>query len=178
VKTVRVKITTDAAKVVAKLDAFPRKMALEIAAAMDKENQLTVGHIVATKLTSAGPQFLNRRTGRLGGSARASEAVVTGNNVSSAIGTNVRYGAVHEFGFRGTVAVKAHRRKDPAGDRYKRSGTRRSIRMKSASGVAFVRAHSRHVNFPARKMFETGVGERVEAYSTAVSAAILRAWQQ
>jgi phage virion morphogenesis protein len=63
------------------------------------------------------------------------------------VGTNVAYAAAHHFGVNKTVTarVAAHRRKVKSRDQ-------KQGRKKSASGVAFVRAHSRtmKLNLPAR----------------------------
>lgn len=66
---------------------------------------------------------------------------------SAVVGTNVAYAKYLHFGFHGTVTahVRAHRRKVAARDQ-------KQGRRKSASGVSFVRAHSRtmKLNLPAR----------------------------
>jgi phage gpG-like protein len=187
-----IELSSSAADIARQLDAFPRSMAEAVARAMDYENQLTVGHIVSTKLTSAGPRFLNARTSRLRGSARATAAKVTGAGVESGIGSNVRYAGIHEFGFRGTVNVPGFTRKNPKGDTFSRNGvtlTRRQATaffgkggraragvIKSSSAISFVRAHTRKLNFPARAMFYTGITEREGNYSTSISSAIVNAW--
>lgn len=68
-------------------------------------------------------------------------------STSAMVGTNVAYAAAHHFGFKGrvTATVAAHRRKVASRDQ-KRG------RKKTASGVSFVRAHTRtmNINLPAR----------------------------
>jgi len=54
-----------------------------------------------------------------------------------------RYMAAHHFGFKGTVDVPAHRRK------IKGRNIGRG-KKKTASGVAFVKAHQRKMNLPER----------------------------
>jgi phage virion morphogenesis protein len=55
------------------------------------------------------------------------------------VGTNLVYGRTHQLGLEDTLEIKAHRRKVKSRDR---KGT--------ASGVAFVSAHNREVDIPAR----------------------------
>lgn len=187
-----IQLSSTAAAIASQLESFPRSMAEAVSAAMDKENQLTVGHIVSTKLTSAGPRFLNARTSRLRGSARATKAKFSPAGVESGIGSNVRYAGVHEFGFKGTVNVPGFTRKNPQGDTFSRNGvtlTRRQATaffgkggraragvIKSSSAISFVRAHTRKLNFPARAMFYTGITDREDNYSAAISNAIVNAW--
>lgn len=59
------------------------------------------------------------------------------------VGTNAVYAAIHQFGFEGTVGVRAHRRKVRSRD------VREGKRIK-ARGVGFVRAHERDMKVPAR----------------------------
>jgi phage gpG-like protein len=54
-----------------------------------------------------------------------------------------RYMAAHHFGFKGTVDVPAHRRKVKSRNIGKG-------KKKTASGVAFVKAHKRQMNLPER----------------------------
>jgi phage gpG-like protein len=72
-------------------------------AAKDNENQLTVAHIVRNYASF--PQDepttmdgLRTISGRLRANYRASAPKLEGNNIVSAIGNNVEYAAIHEFG--------------------------------------------------------------------------------
>lgn len=63
------------------------------------------------------------------------------------VGTDRIYGAVHQMGFSGIVDVRAFRRENKRNDVYANAdGKRRKI----ASGVGFVRAHTRFMRMPAR----------------------------
>ncbi|HOW51772.1 MAG TPA: phage virion morphogenesis protein [bacterium] len=63
------------------------------------------------------------------------------------VGTNLAYAAIHHFGFNGTVKVRGSTRKVGSRDQYgKIDGSRR----KTASGVAFVKPHSRKMVMEAR----------------------------
>ena len=193
---VAIRLSSNAEEIVAGLDAFPGAMAQAIAAALDTRNQVVVGHIVATKLTSAGPRFLNRRTSTLARSIRATRARVAGRDIASAIGTNVRYAGVHEFGFKGSVNVPAFTRKNRGSDGFSvrgaaltrrlaesigafgKSGRARAGVTQTSSSVSFVRSHTRRVNFPARAMIFTGISEKIADYSADISKAIEETWNK
>ncbi len=87
----------------------------------------------------------------------------TGKGVVGRIGSNVKYAAFHEFGFRGVMQVPAHARHIGSGRRSRpirdREGTvigqrRESVAAAQARGVVFVsqqvRAHQRRVNYKGR----------------------------
>ncbi|WP_207000738.1 hypothetical protein [Trinickia mobilis] len=97
---------TGADKVVAQLRAItPRvRTALE-----QKIQRLTIQlqrKVVADKLQG---QVLNVRTGRLQRSIDQA-MVSTGDDILGVVSTNVVYAKPHEYGFQGTVTVKAHLR--------------------------------------------------------------------
>lgn len=59
------------------------------------------------------------------------------------IGTNVKYAAIHQYGFAGSVNVKSHSRKVKS----------RDVKEKKkiiAKGIGFVSSHTRRMNMPAR----------------------------
>ncbi len=98
--------------------ADPAAVGAAMCRAMDKQNELTIGYIQRTKLSSRGPMTLGVVTNRLRSSIRPSQAVFDGVAIRSGIGSNVSYAAAHEFGFADTVTVKAHQRRAPQGDRF------------------------------------------------------------
>src|SRR4051812_17109033 len=100
-----IKIEDNAAAILAQVKAFPEAMAQSIARALDEQNELTVGHIQETKLSKRGPTTLGVIHNRLRLSVHRALAVVKGNTIDSAIGSNVVYAGVHEFGFDGEVQV-------------------------------------------------------------------------
>lgn len=64
-----------------------------------------------------------------------------------AVGVNLPYGAAHQLGFNGVVNVNRFTRRNACNNVYaKINGKRR----KTAGGVGFVRAHTRHMRMPAR----------------------------
>lgn len=183
---IQIPIESNAGEVLRQLEAFPETMKTRIARALDLENELTVGHIVAKKLSRRGPRTLGVVTNRLRPSVRRTDAVVTDKTIESAIGTNVIYAGAHEFGFVGVVTVREHRARNRQVDLFQvgdqvlprwraLSETRR--KKKIASGIVTVRAHRRSMNIPARAPIRTGISERVPSYTRSISAAILEAWE-
>lgn len=164
---------------------------------VDLQNELTVGHIQAARLSGTGPfpvseGRLGHVTGRASRSLRPSRATVNGDEISSAIGTNVRYGGAHEFGFSGPVTVRAHTRKNPRADLIAFRGTtgarqtfgatlaspsgrlRKGV-VQLASAVVTVREHTARRVIPARAPIRHGIEDRAPAYGAALSTAIVSA---
>lgn len=161
--------------------------------AMDRENELTVGQAVAKRMsfsrhTPPTMEGLRVQSGRLRRSITRAPAQAEGaRGVISAIGSNVRYFAPHEFGFDGTVSVKEHERKLP--DRVLVPGAARTLTMQEAGRAGFltkagklrkgtgerlegrtitVRAHSAHRRIPARQMVSKTITERMPLYQLAM----------
>ncbi|MBI4242252.1 MAG: phage virion morphogenesis protein [Candidatus Rokubacteria bacterium] len=82
-------------------------------------------------------------------------ATVTGPR-SLSVGTNVKYAAVHQLGFSGTVQIPEHIRRVKSRNVYRVktattvSGRKIRSRRKIASGFAVVKAHPAHMRIPAR----------------------------
>jgi phage gpG-like protein len=203
----RIEMTPDAQAVIAQLESFPRRMQTALRKALDLQNKLTVSTTDEKRLSepyvkkktmdrNTSPN-LRRITGTLARSLRlddentASEAArIEGDSVVSAIGTNLRYGAVHEFGYQGTVSVPGHqrtlaRRRAFLGEfvPLKRglSGITGATRRKTVSRVVhhdvFVRPHDRDINLPARMYLSQTIESRIPQYSAALSAAIVKSWE-
>lgn len=175
--TVQIQLSPKAQALLAAAPAWPLALKPAIAAALDLQNSASIGYITRNKLSVRGPHTLGRITSRLALSVRATKAVVSGDAILSAIGSNVKYAGVHEFGFDGVVQVKAFTRRQVSNDvlaGQRRGFTARGKRERlSASGIARVKAHTRRVHFPARAMFRTGIEERLPNYSRALSRAII-----
>jgi len=149
-------------------------------------------------------QRLNVRTGKLRSNWQTRQ--VGGGRIATVVSTNTVYAPIHEFGFSGTVQVKAHPRRqnnpdgkqlfDAFGNRLKpgpgsprrvgrarrpkgpkiawqtfKESNPRNLRVRLVSKweattggtVTMVRAHSRHVNVPAKRFLRDtveGQGER------------------
>lgn len=180
----QIQLDSNAAQLAAQQRAFPAAMLQAIARALDYENELTVGHIAADKLSQRGPTTLGVRTNRLRSSVRPQKAIISGGAVLSAIGSNVVYAAAHEYGFTGTVQVPQHtRRRSSLGAVSKQVSAvfnpktgKITKGRPAASGPITVRAHPMKMNIRARAPIFTGITDRADNYSRAVSAAVLTAW--
>ena len=150
---------------------------------MAGQNNLTVAHadryyLNFPKQEPPVPIGLRKISGRLQGSVRASEPVIIGDRVESAIGSNVVYAAVHEFGYQGPQEVPAHTRAVKSRNVY-RIGERADLRKSklSATGVALVKAFTREVNIPARAPIQSAIEDRADDYGKAISAEVAKAWE-
>lgn len=181
----QINLSPKARALLAAAPAWPIALRSEIAKAMDKQNELTTGYIQRHKLSRRAPMMgpkttLGVVTNRLRLSARPTKAVVTADTILSSIGTNVKYGGVHEDGFSGTVKVRAFTRRQHTNDIVRGSSDRRGFAARqakerlSASGIARVKAHTRRVHIPARHMFRSGIEERLPRYSSAISRAVVQ----
>lgn len=183
----QIPISTNAQAVIAQVGGLTPRMLANIAKALDRENQLTIGHVQSDYLTGPRPAKLGVRTNRLRGSINASKAIVQGETVSSIIGTNVAYAGVHEHGFDGPVKVKAHTRRifrtftgtdggtfDMATGRVKRF---KAKKVTLNTGVANVKAFTRHMKMPKRPFLAPAIKGSELAYSTAISRAIEQSWK-
>jgi phage gpG-like protein len=181
-------ISSNVAKIIGRAKEWPARVLRALAKTLDRENELTTAEIQANNLSRRGSSTLGVVTNRLRSSARPSRAVITGQRIESAIGSNVIYAGVHEFGFRGMVTVRAHLRRNPRGDVFRggRSVTafltkdghiRRKRARPVAEGVSRVKAHTMQMNMPARAPFRSGVEDRLPAYRTAASDSLYKSWK-
>lgn len=159
-----IRLTPEAHAALARMQTFPERMKDAIRATMDLENELTVGHIQQHRLSQRGPDTLGVVTGRLRRSLRPSKARVIGNAIVSAIGTNVKYAGIHEFGGRTAPHVIRAR----AGG---------ALRFRVGNAI-LLRKKVNHPGsqIPARAPIRKGIADRSQAYGNALSAAILSTW--
>lgn len=198
----KIELSHEAKRALQGLKTLPPRLALAIARALDRENELTVGYIQANKLSRRGPTTLGVRTGLLRRSVRPALSQIVGNRIVSSIGSNVIYAGVHEFGFDGEVSVKAFQRRNPQANRYQIGGVQisqhtalrlgllhasqasrlaresgrfifaRRKAIQTSSGVSQVKAHQRHMRIKARAPIRTGIEERQQFYADALSRAV------
>ena len=102
-------------------------------------------NVKADKLTG---QALNVRSGRLRRSINMRIDGADTAKVSGAVGTNLRYGRAHEYGFSGTVSVKESMR-------MVKQAFGRSITPTQVT----VRAHSMKMNLPERSFLRSALAE-------------------
>jgi hypothetical protein len=119
-------------------------------------------------LSQKGPETLGVRTGNLRRSIQRTNAVVSGNQLVSAIGSNIKYLRPHEFGMDEKVTVAPSMRKHKAKEVI--FGRRRVVRK----GDIAVRSHQRHMKFPARAPLRRGIFNHLGAYGTALEQGIVR----
>ena len=105
-----------------------------------------VAEVKSQKLSG---QVLRNRTGRLRRSIHASKVEDTGGEIAGTVGTNVEYAAVHEYGFSGTVTVKAHMRMITQAW---------GKQLKNPHQVS-VSSHGRQVNLPERSFLRSALKE-------------------
>lgn len=158
-------LTPAAIKAVKDLRQLPENATAAVQKVMDTENQYTVGRIQRRYMSKRGPTTLGVVTNRLRNSVRGAKTKITGTlDISTGIGSNVRYMGPHEFGFHGFQTVKAH--------------TRRGTHL---FGVALatpitmsVRTHTRRVDIQERAPIRKGIRDRLPQYREALSDTIVR----
>jgi phage gpG-like protein len=180
---IKIELTKEAQETMRVVRTLPENILRGIAAAMDLENQNTIAHAVQKYLNF--PQHeppvaigLRHITGRLIRSVNASKATVVGQRVQSAIGSNVVYAAVQEFGYEGEQHIPAHKRRVKSRDTYTVAevGIPSRARRKLVRGFGYVKAYTRNVNIPARAPIQHAIEDRLDDYSAAISAEVAKAW--
>lgn len=181
-------LTPASAALIASSSAWPVALTRNLVRELDRLNELTVGHIIEARATGAGPFPVSE--GKLGvissryrRAVRPSKAALSGSAITSAIGNNVRYAGAHEYGFTGTVQVKAHRAKNAmvdvlqtsSGERVERweSFGLRGKKKKIASGYVQVKAHAMRMHLPERAPIRRGIADELPKYTDGLSAAIV-----
>lgn len=186
---IQVELPHESRELIAKLGEFAAyKIPLALKRGLDAALPQVASRIQESRLTGQGPfpveeHMLGVRSGQLRQSVRFTSAVIEGNTVTASIGSPLRYAAVHEFGFEGDVQVKPFFRKNRHADQFgkiervsKRTGKRYRSTVKTASGVASVKAHTRHMNIPARAPFGYGVADTDQLIINAVTSELETAW--
>jgi phage gpG-like protein len=188
---IKIELTEEARETLRAVQALPDRMLVAIAAAMDKENWLTVAHIDTERMKQNGGKpfppeehILGVRTGRYRASLRASEATVGPCGVESSIGSNVVYAAVHEFGARIEHEARsgtARLRTDNRGALLRQAGYE-NLALFARAGHKQVKAvpyqsGAHTVEIPARAPVTTGIQDRLEDYRNAISEACVTAWK-
>ena len=165
-----VKLTQDqSAKLLSLRDAGHRLLP-PLVTAWASGAQAILGRAVKNRFSGKGPfppaqNQLGVVTNRLRKSLRATAAQIDpgGGTIGVAMGTNVSYYPLHEFGFRGRVQVNAHTRKTLADNSRTNRGalSKKAISAQKArirrgrTNYQNVRAHTREMNIPARRPLGT-----------------------
>ena len=101
-------------------------------------------------------QSLKVKTGRLRNSINE-KLITRGDTILSQVGTAVPYGRFWEKGFSGTENVRAYVRRQKS--RNVRASLEGKRKKTIAQGIAFVRAHPRHVTVAARPFLRPALQE-------------------
>ncbi len=182
-----IELSPQAAALLRAAPQWPQAMARAIAAGMDYENELTIGYAQRTKMSQRGPTTLGVVTNRLRSSLNRSAAEISGNSVTSTIGSNVSYARAHEEGFDGNVTVRAQTRRVFS---YGGSGTKtfkqlsrtgrivtRTRKPTATSGTVQVRSFQRHMVVKQRSFIRSSLIERAPDYGRTLSRRIVAAFR-
>jgi hypothetical protein len=106
--TIKIELPPESQALIKKFQDIPTEFPQTVKRGMDRALQVVRGRIQEKRLSGKGPyppsqHRLGIVSQQLQRSLRAEPAVIRGNTVTGAIGSPIVYGAVHEFGFKGTV---------------------------------------------------------------------------
>jgi hypothetical protein len=186
---IKIELTAEAQRVIDAFKEFPSWGMDAVCVGMDRANQIALANIQRKHLTGVGPfpveeHRLGVVTNRLRGAAWASPAVAHGTMVESAIGDNVKYAEIHEFG--GTVHHPARtgtaRLRADAHGNLLRQAVNANLLVFAKAGhkrvkeVAY-KAGAYDVEMPERAPFRTGIEECLQEYGKQVSGVLVEAWR-
>ena len=171
---IKMELSAEAQRIMDDLASAPVWLLQAIAGAMAAENDLTVSQIQEKYLSfprdePATELGLRVQSNRLRQSLWASDPVIRGQAVESAIGDKVtshgvNYAAVHEFG----ATIPAH----------KITAKGKALRFQIGERVLFRKSvNIPEVTLPARAPIQHGINDRAGAYGESISAAIQKAWE-
>ena len=151
----------------------------EVKAAVTEAAIYLDAYIVRDELSG---QILHRRSGRLSGSIHHAILDLT-NAIYAFVGTNVKYGGYHEYGYKGTVNVKAHMRRTRAeqflftrGARKGEINEARTKRVQKAKAATVqVKAHTREVDYGGNPFLRPALKEKQDFISESIQARAFKA---
>ncbi len=161
----------------------PQRVLAAIARGLDVATAQTASDIQEKRLAGEGPfpadeGKLGVRSGRLRQSVRSVPATISGSTVTSAIGSNVEYAGIHEFGGTihrtvkaGTVRLRANR----DGSLLKRGNLATFARgvHKLARTVPYAGGKQYEIRIPARAPFGHGVADNEPLFVAEIVRALL-----
>lgn len=186
---VQIDLSEEARSFIEHLAAFPGAATVAIKRGIDDVMPQVVSRIQSQRLTGQGPfpvaeHMLGVVSGQLRQSVWFTPAVIEGDTVTASLGSPLRYAAVHEFGFEGTVQVRPFFRKNRTRDQFSkvdrvsaRTGRRYRATVKTASGVSEVKGHTRRMRIPARSPFGYGVADSEPLIVNAITSQLEAAWK-
>lgn len=138
----------DGSKAVAKLDSLPERVVTEVTSTIGSLCVKLTRKVQQEKLRG---QVLKWKTGRLNNSINF-DVSSSDTQIQGVVSTPVEYAPIHEYGFKGSVDVKAHLREI-------KKAFGRPIPPKEIE----VRAHARMMNLPERSFLRSALREFVDA---------------
>ena len=153
--------------VMQRLKNFPSNVRKNLLVAVTRLSLLVQRSVKEDKLSG---QVLHVRTGTL---RRSINREVTNDSagVYATVGTNVAYGHIHEYGFTGTVNVRAHTRRSRAQMQMKKSGVK-------PVGEVLVRAHTMDMVMPKRSFLRSTLSDFRPRIQKDLSEAVLVALKE
>lgn len=187
--TLSIRLSPPAEAIVNSLTTLPARMLRGIASALREENEnaIAITTTVYTGFPKDGPPVpggLRHQSGLYNRSLRQQEPVISGNSVISAIGTNVPYARLHEFGGEitrtskpGTARLRTNARGElirgsTGGAVFAKATHKRAREVKFAGGKTFT------AEYPERAPVRKGIRDNLPNYRAAISNAIVAAWNQ
>ena len=185
---IQITLTPQALATAKKLEAMPGALPEAVRIGVDKGNEYAIARIQRDHITGKGPfppsmHKLGVRSNRLRSSLTRTPAEIVGAVISSSIGTNVEYAAIHEFG--GVI----HKPARSAKVRHRITSKGALMRNLKHSNLAIFakknmrRAREINVVIPAhdivmpeRAPIRTGLAASAKGYSQAIGRAITEAW--
>jgi phage gpG-like protein len=145
--------------VIANLTAIPGRVRTALSAAVQAQAFALVDYVKSSKLSG---QVLCNRTSHLRDSIH-SEMQEDGDRISATVGTNVEYGAIHEYGYDGPESVKAHMRRI----------TEAFGRPLKFPVWASVRPFTRTMHMPERSFLRSSLEEKADSIRQAIEQAVM-----
>lgn len=159
--------------VVTNLSQIAQRANEVIRRALMREAINLAAYVKEFKLTD---QVLHVRTGRLRRSITTRFEDIGSTGLRAFVGTNVKYAAIHEFGFSGSVTVKAHTVKSFT--RMQSMAFGKPIEPRQVNVRAHVvREHAAKMNMPARPFLFPSLEENKERITANLRKAIAEALQ-
>lgn len=131
-------------EVLKKIEQIEPQIQKSLLATITKLSFQLQAKVVSEKLSG---QVLKTKTGTLRRSIATNVASLSG-SITGRVGTNVDYGFIHEYGFKGNVTVDSHLRQIT-------KAWGRSITPKKV----FVRTHQKKANYPVRSFLRSALRE-------------------